>query len=34
MVPVNQLDNYDLFSPDERLLRNDLSRLLPHLDAG
>jgi len=34
MVPLDQLDNYDLFSPDGRLLRNDLSRLLPHLGRG
>lgn len=34
MVPLDRLDDYDLFSPDGRLLRNDLSRLLPQLDAG
>jgi 8-oxo-dGTP pyrophosphatase MutT (NUDIX family) len=34
MVPLDQLDSYDLFSPDGRLLRNDLSRLLPHVDTG
>ena len=34
MVPMNRLDDYDLFSPDGRLLRNDLSRLLPNLDTG
>ena len=30
MVPLDQLDDYDLFSPDGRLLRNDLPRLLTH----
>lgn len=34
MVPLDRLGDYDLFSPDGRLLRNDLSRLLPQLDAG
>jgi 8-oxo-dGTP pyrophosphatase MutT (NUDIX family) len=34
MVPLDRLDDYDLFSPDRRLLRNDLSRLLPQLDTG
>lgn len=34
MVPMDRLDDYDLFSPDGRLLRNDLSRLLPNLDTG
>jgi 8-oxo-dGTP pyrophosphatase MutT (NUDIX family) len=34
MVPLDRLDDYDLFSPDGRLLRNDLSRLLPQLDTG
>ena len=32
MVPLDRLDDYDLFSTDGRLLRNDLSRLLAHLD--
>lgn len=34
MVPLDRLDEYDLFSPDGRLLRNDLPRLLPQLDTG
>lgn len=34
MVPLDRLGAYDLFSPDGRLLRDDLSRLLPQLDTG
>jgi 8-oxo-dGTP pyrophosphatase MutT (NUDIX family) len=34
MVPLDRLDDYDLFSPDGRLLRDDLPRLLPQLDTG
>jgi len=31
LVPLDRLADYDLFSTDSRLLRNDLSRLMPEL---
>jgi 8-oxo-dGTP pyrophosphatase MutT (NUDIX family) len=31
LVPLSELDRYDLFSADARFLRNDLSRLIPGL---
>ena len=31
MVPLDRLEDYDLFSPDRRLLLDDLGRLLPDL---
>jgi len=31
LVPLDRLTDYDLFSPDSRLLRNNLSRLMPGL---
>ena len=31
LVPLDRLAAYDLFSPDARLLRNDLPRLMPEL---
>ncbi len=34
MVPMDRLGDYDLFSPDGRLLRDDLARLLPELVTG
>jgi hypothetical protein len=34
LVPLDRLGDYDLFSPDRRLLRDDQSRLLPQLDTG
>ncbi len=34
MVPIDRLGNYDLFSPDRRLLRDDLARLIPGLDTA
>lgn len=34
LVPIDRLADYDLFSPDRRLLLNDLQRLMPDLGAG
>ncbi|MGD2056884.1 MAG: NUDIX hydrolase [Gammaproteobacteria bacterium] len=34
LVPLDRLDDYDLFSPDGRLLRRHLSRLIPGLVIG
>jgi len=34
LVPLNRLKDYDLFSPDRRLLMNGLQRLLPDLASG
>ena len=31
LVPLDKLADYDLFSPDSRLLRNNLPRLMPGL---
>lgn len=31
LVPINRLDDYDLFSPDRRLLLGNLYRLMPDL---
>ena len=31
LVPLNRLSDYDLFSPDRRLLLNNLHRLMPDL---
>ena len=31
LVPLNRLEEYDLFSPDRRLLLNNLYRLMPEL---
>jgi 8-oxo-dGTP pyrophosphatase MutT (NUDIX family) len=34
LVPLDELDNYDLFSTDARFLRDDLPRLMPGLSGG
>jgi 8-oxo-dGTP pyrophosphatase MutT (NUDIX family) len=34
LVPLDMLDGYDLFSPDRRLLRSALYRLMPELATG
>lgn len=33
LVPLNKLHDYDLFSPDRRLLLDDLNRLIPDIHA-
>jgi len=34
LVPLNKLPEYDLFSPDRRLLLTNLRRLMPELAVG
>ncbi len=34
LVPLDKLDQYDLFSPDRRLLLDDLQRLMPNVASG